>query len=133
MLEPNIMECATLDDESYTLEDMQATLENENNYVLMPNKFTVIFLYKLIGDVAHVHINVTKVGRGEMALKAAQDAIEWIKENTEFKYLNAHIPSRYPNVKAFAEKVGFRTEFTIPKACKKDGKTYDIHVLLKEL
>jgi len=134
MLDPVIIDSTMPDNTTpYGAKEMEALLRIESCIFLMPNEYTVIILTPISGSIVGVHINTSMQGRGEIAIKAANDAIEWIKQNTSYTHLLSYIPSLYMNVIKFAEKVGFVLQSTIPSSYLKHGVQYDTMILCRSL
>jgi hypothetical protein len=99
----------------------------------MPNEFTVIICTPVSGTIGCIHINTLRDGRGDTAIEAALDGMQWIKENTHYTYVVAYIPTKYMNVIRFSEKVGFMKNLFIPNSYVKDGVMYDMVMMHRSL
>lgn len=71
-----------------------------------------------------VHIQVLKEYRTHSE-EICRGFIAWAWDNTPAQKLVAQIPTLYPNVKAFAETMGFRVEGINASSIQKDGQLYD--------
>lgn len=115
------------DDGSLTVDEFTAApfLQNKHCFVLAPNEYSIFMFTPVNGFTCEIHANVVPEGRGDKAVKACSDAINWIFDNTRYEKIISYIPVICPNVIKFTTKVGFRQEGLITKSWKKNGRLHD--------
>ena len=84
----------------------------------------VFNLHALNSVTLKIHIMMLPQYRGELAYKAARDALKWIVLNVSFDKVNCEIPDIYPNVIRFAEKCGMVREGINRCSFRKSGKIH---------
>jgi len=84
----------------------------------------VFNLHALNSVTLKIHIMILPQYRGELAYKAAHDALKWIVANVSFDKVNCEIPDIYPNVIRFAEKCGMVKEGINRCSFRKSGKIH---------
>jgi RimJ/RimL family protein N-acetyltransferase len=84
----------------------------------------VFNLHALNSVTLKIHIMMLPQYRGELAYKAAHDALKWIVANVSFDKVNCEIPDIYPNVIRFAEKCGMVREGINRCSFRKSGKIH---------
>jgi len=72
-----------------------------------------------------VHVQVLPKHRTEHAEDFGRQVIDWVWENLSCEKMTAQIPVIYPNVKDFAERMGFEVEGINTKSFWKGGKLVD--------
>lgn len=73
-----------------------------------------------------VHINMLKIGRGQVAIEAAKEFINSIFTITEYTRLIAKVPTMYLNVINFVSTLGFKMHHLTEEDYIKNGNTYDV-------
>jgi len=87
--------------------------------------FTIFPVNAITWDL---HIHATKKKRGEIAMKALNEVIEYMFTKTPCQKLVAFISKRHMNVAKFAHKAGWDLEGEITGSMKIDGKIYDQYI-----
>ena len=85
----------------------------------------VFFMHPHSPVTATVHINMLPDCRGKDATKAGRLFLAWAHTQTDYQKLIAEIPEVFPNVRAFAERMGFEVEGVNRKSYPLNGKLVD--------
>ena len=76
------------------------------------------------------HVQVLPDYRKEHGMKFGLDGMKFIWSNNTFDYMVASISSRFPNVRKYAEAMGFKVVKTREKWYKLDDVSYDAWLLV---
>jgi RimJ/RimL family protein N-acetyltransferase len=76
----------------------------------VPELIGCFILHKLSKVTLGCHVQVLPEYRAEHAEEFGRAVIEWTWENTDAHKIVAEIPFLYPNVRRFAERMGFEVE-----------------------
>ncbi len=119
---PNITDDGSVSIEEYS---MQAVLEHELAYVLMPNKYSVFVMVPMNSTTYEFHANIVKEGRGTQVKKTGDKVFEYIFTQTPAMKLVSYIPTCFINVKKSADLFGFKEEGMLTESIKKNNIYYD--------
>jgi hypothetical protein len=113
MTEPQIWQeiCGIYGDK---IEEFEPVAENYI-YLIGYDKINIIGLFIIHDTKAcyKCHVQVIPERRKEYAEEFGKKVIEWTWDNTDINKLMAFIPSKFKNVKSFAEMQGFKYAGTI--------------------
>jgi RimJ/RimL family protein N-acetyltransferase len=92
----------------------------------------IMVFHEVEDEVSQCHIHVLPEKRKDYAREFAIGAFEWYWNFSDYRRIKAEIPTLYPDVIRFAEKVGFQEVGVVPKRFVKQGNAYDMCVLSLE-
>lgn len=75
------------------------------------------------------HFGLRKKFRGKGTEKYGKEVIQVMKERFPDLQHITMVPGDKPLAKRYAERVGFKLEYTIPKCVCRNGKIYDKHIM----
>lgn len=85
----------------------------------------LFFIHPHSPVTAKVHVNMLPDCRGHEASEAGRLFLAWAHNHTDYQKLIAEIPEVFPNVRAFAERMGFEVEGVNRKSYPLNGKLVD--------
>jgi hypothetical protein len=94
-------------------------------YVLSPNKYSIFIYIPMTSIMYEIHSNVLPDGRGKAALKALNESMEWIFENTICRKIISWIPMCNRLALTFAINSGAKKQGHITKSFVKYGELHD--------
>ena len=87
-------------------------------------------IHEINGGHNKCHVQVLPGHRKEYGMKFGLEGMQFIWDNNTFDYMVASISSRFPNVRKYAEAMGFKVVKTDEKCYKLDNVTYDTWLLV---
>ncbi len=115
------------DDLSPPVEDFSLDMLNGHEYLVgfVDKPIGYVGLHPANGITLIAHIQILPEYRKEYALEFGKGAAQWIWDNTQFMKIQASIPTLYPNVISFIERLGFNKEGVSEKSYLRHGEIHD--------
>lgn len=101
--------------------DLTPVVANPNNVVLTGSRGAVLFAIRQIG-LYEMNVTVLPEGRGDWAIRAAREALEWAFIHTSAVEIVMRAPYCDPAANPFARLLGFGFEFTSPRGWIYEGQ-----------